>query len=123
VDDRILGKDHVEAARPEGQRTRRDLPDLDPIPGPRLLRPTPRGGADPPLDVDARHAPGPVVARERHGDRAVASTRCVFESGAWSGLHPSERKAVLGRLADLIMENRAELAVMEAVDAGKPVTD
>ncbi|RBI83498.1 aldehyde dehydrogenase [Rhodosalinus halophilus] len=59
----------------------------------------------------------------RDVDRAAASARRAFESGAWSGLHPSERKAVLGRLADLIMENREELAVMEAVDAGKPVTD
>jgi 4-(gamma-glutamylamino)butanal dehydrogenase len=56
-------------------------------------------------------------------DAAVASARASFESGVWSGLHPSERKAVLSRLADLIMENVEELAVMEALDAGKPVSD
>jgi len=56
-------------------------------------------------------------------DAAVASARAAFEARVWSGLHPSERKAVLSRLADLIMENLQELAVMEALDAGKPVTD
>ncbi|MCK0096735.1 aldehyde dehydrogenase [Yoonia sp. F2084L] len=56
-------------------------------------------------------------------DAAVASSKAAFESGVWSDLHPSERKVVLGRLADLIMENVEELAVMEALDAGKPVTD
>lgn len=56
-------------------------------------------------------------------DVAVASAKAAFESGVWSDLHPSARKAVLARLADLIIENREELAVMEALDAGKPVTD
>ncbi|MGF1447509.1 MAG: aldehyde dehydrogenase [Pikeienuella sp.] len=56
-------------------------------------------------------------------DRAVASARAAFESGVWSGLHPSARKAVLGKLADLIMAHVEELAAMEALDAGKPITD
>ncbi len=56
-------------------------------------------------------------------DRAVQSARAAFESGSWSGLHPTERKAVLSKLADLIMDNADELAVMEALDAGKPITD
>lgn len=54
---------------------------------------------------------------------AVASARAAFESGVWSDIHPSERKIVLSKLADLIMENIEELAVMEALDAGKPITD
>lgn len=56
-------------------------------------------------------------------DRAVASARAAFESGIWSDLHPTERKGVLSKLADLIMDNAQELAVMEAMDAGKPITD
>ncbi|MFT6024923.1 MAG: gamma-glutamyl-gamma-aminobutyraldehyde dehydrogenase [Ascidiaceihabitans sp.] len=56
-------------------------------------------------------------------DRAVASARAAFESGVWSELHPTERKVVLGRLADLIMENLQDLAVLEALDAGKPIAD
>ncbi|WP_187431629.1 NADP/NAD-dependent aldehyde dehydrogenase PuuC [Roseobacter fucihabitans] len=56
-------------------------------------------------------------------DAAVASARAAFKSGVWSGLHPTERKVVLCKLADLIMENVDELATMEALDAGKPITD
>ncbi|MCC5984884.1 MAG: aldehyde dehydrogenase [Rhodobacteraceae bacterium] len=54
---------------------------------------------------------------------AVAAARRAFEAGVWSGLHPAARKAVLGRLADLLMAHREELAVMEAMDSGKPVSD
>ncbi|MEO0328138.1 MAG: aldehyde dehydrogenase [Pseudomonadota bacterium] len=56
-------------------------------------------------------------------DEAVASARKTFEAGTWSDLHPSERKAVLSRFADIILENVEELAHMEALDAGKPVSD
>ncbi len=56
-------------------------------------------------------------------DLAVASARAAFESGVWSALHPTARKRVMSRLADLIMDNLEELAVMEALDAGKPVSD
>ncbi|MGO1120426.1 aldehyde dehydrogenase [Rhodovibrionaceae bacterium A322] len=56
-------------------------------------------------------------------DRAVAAARAAHEAGHWSDLHPSERKAVLCKLADLIDANTTELAVMESLDAGKPVTD
>ncbi len=56
-------------------------------------------------------------------DAAVAAGRRAFEAGVWSGLHPAARKAVLGRLADLLLAHREELAVMEAMDAGKPVSD
>ena len=56
-------------------------------------------------------------------DIAVASARAAFESGVWSDQHPSARKAVLAKLADLIEADLEELAVMEALDAGKPITD
>lgn len=56
-------------------------------------------------------------------DAAVASARAAFESGIWSALHPSERKVVLQKLADLIDTHTQELGVMESLDAGKPVTD
>lgn len=56
-------------------------------------------------------------------DAAVAAARQSFEAGVWSGLHPAERKAVLCRLADLILAHAEELALIEALDAGKPVAD
>lgn len=56
-------------------------------------------------------------------DAAVAAAKAAFEAGVWSGLHPSARKAVLLRFAELIRENLTELAVMESLDSGKPITD
>ena len=56
-------------------------------------------------------------------DHAVQKAREVFEAGAWSRAHPAERKDVLIRLCKLITRNRHELAVMEAVDSGKPILD
>jgi gamma-glutamyl-gamma-aminobutyraldehyde dehydrogenase len=56
-------------------------------------------------------------------DHAVQKAREVFEAGAWSRAHPAERKDVLIRLCKLITRNRHELAVMEAVDSGKPIRD
>ncbi len=56
-------------------------------------------------------------------DLAVQKAREAFEQGHWSRLHPSERKDVLIRLCKLITRRRHELAVMESIDAGKPVRD
>ncbi len=54
---------------------------------------------------------------------AVVEARKIFDEGSWSRAHPSERKDVLIRLCKLITRNRHELAVMEAIDSGKPIRD
>ena len=56
-------------------------------------------------------------------DRAVSAARAAFDSGIWSQAHPSERKAVLKRLAELIDRDRVELAVLETLESGKPIRD
>ena len=56
-------------------------------------------------------------------DRAAAAARKAFESGSWSMRPPAERKEVLLRLAGLIRENLAELALLDSLDMGKPVND
>lgn len=56
-------------------------------------------------------------------DAAVAAAKATFESGIWSQKHPSERKAVLLRFAELINQNLHQLAVLESLDSGKPITD
>ncbi|HHX4174357.1 TPA: aldehyde dehydrogenase family protein, partial [Burkholderia contaminans] len=63
------------------------------------------------------------VARcnERDVDRAVAAAREAFESGVWSKAAPAHRKAVLLRVAQLIDEHAEELALLEALEAGKPI--
>lgn len=62
-------------------------------------------------------------ATESDVDRAIASARRSFESGVWSRRSPEERKAVLVRLAELMREHAAELAVRESVNMGKLVND
>ena len=54
-------------------------------------------------------------------DEAVAIARKTFESGVWSKKHPTERKHILLKLADLLEENLVEISVFEALDSGKPV--
>ena len=56
-------------------------------------------------------------------DRAVRSARAAFEAGTWSRRAPSERKAVLLRLAELITTNAAELALLDCLDGGKLIGD
>jgi gamma-glutamyl-gamma-aminobutyraldehyde dehydrogenase len=54
---------------------------------------------------------------------AVRSARQVFEAGTWAARSPGERKQVLLRLADLIMDHREELALLDSLNMGKPVMD
>jgi len=56
-------------------------------------------------------------------DRAVSSARCAFEHGPWAKMAPGERKAVLLRLAQLMLEHRDELALLDSLSMGKPVMD
>ena len=56
-------------------------------------------------------------------DRAVAAARRAFDDGAWSRQPPRERKRMLLRFAELILEHRDELALLETLDMGKPIAD
>jgi gamma-glutamyl-gamma-aminobutyraldehyde dehydrogenase len=56
-------------------------------------------------------------------DAAVKAARRSFEKGVWAKRSPAERKHVLLRFADLIEENLGELALLDCLDAGKPITD
>lgn len=56
-------------------------------------------------------------------DRAVASARSVFEDGLWSQMAPADRGDVLMHFADIIEAHAEELARIEAIDAGKPITE
>lgn len=56
-------------------------------------------------------------------DLAVTNARSTFESGVWSRMAPAERKRVMVRLAALMEENREELALLETLDMGKPISD
>ena len=54
-------------------------------------------------------------------DRAVAAAREAFE-GAWAKTSPSKRTGMIWALAEAIKANLPELAELESLDNGKPVT-
>ncbi|HEY9164149.1 MAG TPA: aldehyde dehydrogenase [Magnetovibrio sp.] len=71
---------------------------------------------------------GQVLNHIAEGDAAdvniaVASARAAFERGHWSNMAPKNRKKVLIRLADLMIEHQEELALLETLDVGKPIGD
>ncbi|MEM8496595.1 MAG: aldehyde dehydrogenase [Pseudomonadota bacterium] len=63
------------------------------------------------------------ACNEKDVDKAVIAAKAVFQAGTWSQQTPSERKVIILRLAELILEHREELALLESLDMGKPVMD
>ncbi len=55
-------------------------------------------------------------------NRAVAAARAAFEKGSWSTCHPAKRKKTLLKFADLIAKHKDELALLETLDMGKPIS-
>ena len=56
-------------------------------------------------------------------DRAVASAKKAFDSGVWSEMNPRDKKAIMLKWAELLNEHRDELALLETLDVGKPISD
>ncbi|MDH4567019.1 aldehyde dehydrogenase [Pseudomonas sp. BN414] len=73
--------------------------------------------------VDGRLLCKVASSGEADAMRAVASARATFDSGAWSRLAPVERKQAMIRFAELIDAHAEELALLETLDMGKPISD
>jgi len=56
-------------------------------------------------------------------DKAVKAARRAFESGPWPKMSARDRGRLLMKLSNLINENAEELAAMESLDNGKPITE
>jgi acyl-CoA reductase-like NAD-dependent aldehyde dehydrogenase len=56
-------------------------------------------------------------------DRAVKSARAAFDKGVWADQPPKSRKRTLAKFADLIANHSDELALLETLDMGKPITN
>lgn len=54
---------------------------------------------------------------------AVKVARDTFESGIWRKKSPAERKAIMLRFCALLEKHQEELAALDCVDAGKPITE
>lgn len=72
--------------------------------------------------VDGRKLANVARCKTADVDRAVAAARTAFEDRRWAGLSPGERKRVMIGFADLVMANREELALLETLDMGKPIS-
>src|ERR1700690_3118597 len=55
-------------------------------------------------------------------DLAVAAARRAFETGPWSRRKPADRSKLVWKLGDILEQHLEELAELEALDNGKPVT-
>ncbi|MBV9387854.1 MAG: aldehyde dehydrogenase family protein [Chroococcidiopsidaceae cyanobacterium CP_BM_ER_R8_30] len=72
-------------------------------------------------------ATGHTIAHVASGDsedinRAVKAARSAFDSGPWSKLTVSERGRLIWKLADLLETHLEELAELESLDNGKPIS-
>jgi acyl-CoA reductase-like NAD-dependent aldehyde dehydrogenase len=73
-------------------------------------------------------ATGKLLARVAAGDeedinRAVAAARRAFRKGSWADQAPAKRKKILLRFAAAVLEHTEELALLETLDMGKPISD
>lgn len=54
-------------------------------------------------------------------DRAVAAARRAFDEGPWPRLHAKDRKAIMRRLVDLVVEHGDELNRLQTLENGMPL--
>ncbi len=64
-----------------------------------------------------------AAANAKDVDAAVAAARRSFRDGSWSRMAPRERMTVLYRFTELIDEHAEQLAVLDTLNMGKPITD
>lgn len=70
---------------------------------------------------------GVVVSRYQAGtkadaEKAIAAARRAFDEGSWPRMTASQRSLVLLRAADIIAERADELAYLDAIESGKPIS-
>lgn len=70
---------------------------------------------------------GVVVSRYQAGtkadaEKAIAAARRAFDEGTWPRMTASQRSLVLLRAADIIAERADELAYLDAIESGKPIS-
>ncbi len=71
--------------------------------------------------IDGRHLVDVARGRTDDIDRAVRSARAAFDDGRWARQAPAARKKVLQRFAELLVQHKDELALLETLDMGKPI--
>ena len=72
--------------------------------------------------IDNRKLTDVASCQEVDVNLAVACARTAFNDRRWAGLSPRERKQIMIRFADLLLANKDELALLETLDMGKPIS-
>lgn len=73
--------------------------------------------------IDGRTLVNVARCQETETNQAVECARAIFEQGVWSKAAPVKRKAILLKFANLIEQHSDELALLETLDMGKPISD
>lgn len=63
-----------------------------------------------------------AAATRVDAERAVAAARRAFDTGPWPRMTGAERSRVLLRAADLIEARKDELALLDTLESGKPIS-
>ena len=62
------------------------------------------------------------AATKADAERAIAAARAAFDTGLWPRMTASERSRILLKAADLIADRAEELAFLDAIEGGKPIS-
>ncbi len=82
------------------------------------------GGRFPTLNPATRQTLAEVAqGTAKDVDLAVAAARKAFRSGSWSRMAPRARMEILYRAARLMEEHADELALLDCLDMGKPISE
>ncbi|AXA67368.1 MULTISPECIES: aldehyde dehydrogenase [Pseudomonas] len=73
--------------------------------------------------VDGRQLARVASCMAEDAERAVRAARASFARGDWAHQAPAQRKRVLIAFAELLLANAEELALLETLDMGKPISD
>lgn len=75
-----------------------------------------------------RHSPAHDVlvgvyaqAGAADAQRAIAAARKAFDHGPWPHMKGAERASILRRVGDIILRRKAEIALLETLENGKPL--
>lgn len=73
--------------------------------------------------IDGTHLATIAACDERDVDLAVTTARAAFEAGDWRNASPNDRRITLLKFADILEANAEELALLETLDLGKPISN
>lgn len=73
--------------------------------------------------IDGRALTSVTACSASDVEEAVAGARAVFNEGTWSQTSPRNRKQILKSIASAIRKHSDELALLDTLDMGKPISE